>query len=126
MKVHDLISGSEVELPTTGVHSGRYRLSKACILNGNVQLSAGSILWRVGAGSARFSPKENPDQGVTVRFMCPSDRAEASNVVEQAIAAVIGTHENTYPAASPHRGVHTCASISQSADPVACDKHLSV
>lgn len=92
MKVHDLISGSEVELPTTGVHSGRYRLSKACILNGNVQLSAGSILWRVGAGSARYSPKESPDQGVTVRFMCPSGPAAASNVVEQAIAAVIGTH----------------------------------
>lgn len=89
MKVYDLVAGQEVDLPSTGIASGRYRLTQACLLNGEVKLSRGAILWRSGEGSISLMPQEQPNVRVPVRFAYASGSSTAHGVVDLSIAAVV-------------------------------------
>ncbi len=89
MKVYDLLTGQEVDLPTTGIASGRYRLTQASLLNGEVKLPPGSILWRSGEGSASLASEDQPNIRVVIRFVHFSLLSTARSVVDLSIAAVV-------------------------------------
>ena len=89
MKVYDLVCGQEVELPSTGVASGRYRLIQASLLNGEVKLSRGAILWRLGEGSVSLTAEEQPNVRVPIRFVPAPRQSTMRDVVDLSIAAVV-------------------------------------
>lgn len=89
MKVYDLSIGAEVDLPSTGIHSGRYRLTQNCVLNGEVKLSRDSILWRSGEDTASLTSKDQPDIRVPVRFTYSPLKLASRSVVALSIAAVV-------------------------------------
>ena len=89
MKVYDLVTGEKVELPSTGIQSGRYRLTQNCVLNGEVKLSRGTVLWRSGEGSASLTSEDQPDIRVPVRFTYSPLKSVSRSVVDLSIAAVV-------------------------------------
>jgi len=89
VKVYDLISGQEVDLPSAGVSSGRYRLTQACIFNEEINLRRGDILWRLGDGLLSLAPGENPGFRISGRFAKAPDQAAAHSIVGLSIAAVV-------------------------------------
>lgn len=89
MKVYDLVAGQEVDLPSTGIASGRYRLTQACLLNGEVKLPHGAILWRSGEVSGSLTPEEQPNIRVPLQFVYLPGQFTARSVVDLSIAAVV-------------------------------------
>lgn len=89
MKVYDLVTGQEVDLPSTGIASGRYRLTQASLLNGEVKLPPGAILWRSGEGLASLAPEDQPNIRVVIRFVHVPVLSTARSVVDLSIAAVV-------------------------------------
>ena len=89
MKVYDLVAGQEVDLPSTGITSGRYRLTHACLLNGEVKLSYGAILWQAGEGAASLAPEDQPGIRLPIRFAHVPVQFTALSVVDLSIAAVV-------------------------------------
>lgn len=89
MKVYDLISGQTVDLPSSGIASGRYRLTQDCVFNEEVKLLRGDILWRLGDGLISLAPEEQPDFRFSVRFGMAPGQAAAHRVVGLSIAAVV-------------------------------------
>ena len=89
MKVYDLVTGEKVDLPSTGIQSGRYRLTQNCVLNGEVKLSRGTVLWRSGEGSASLTSEDQPDIRVPVRFTYSPLKSVSRSVVDLSIAAVV-------------------------------------
>lgn len=89
MKVYDLLTGKEVDLPSAAIPSGRYRVSQPCILNGEVKLSRGAILWRTGQGTASLAPEDQPNQRVSIRFAHTPGQSTAHDVIDLSIAAVV-------------------------------------
>lgn len=89
MKVYDLISGQKVDLPSSGIASGRYRLTQACVFNEEVKLLRGDILWRLGDGLISLAPEEQPDFRFSGRFGMAPGQAVAHRVVGLSIAAVV-------------------------------------
>jgi hypothetical protein len=89
VKVYDLVTGKEVDLPVTGIPSGRYRVTQACVFNGEVKLSRGAILWRTGEGAALLTPEDRPNLRVPIRFAHAPKRSTIHGVVDLSIAAVV-------------------------------------
>jgi hypothetical protein len=89
VKVYDLVAGKEIDLPSTGIASGRYRLTHACLLNGEVKLPQGAILWRSGDGSGSLTPEDQPNIRVLIRFVHVPVQSTAGSVVDLSIAAVV-------------------------------------
>lgn len=89
MKVYDLVAGQEVDLPSTGIASGRYRLTQACLLNGEVKLPHGAILWRSGEGSVSLTLENQPNIRVPIRFAHAPVKSKKRSVVDLSIAAVV-------------------------------------
>ncbi len=89
MRVYDLIAGQEVDLPSTGISSGRYRLTRACLLNGEVKLPRGATLWRTGEETASLTPEDQPNLRVPIRFANAPGQSTAHSVVDLSIAAVV-------------------------------------
>lgn len=89
MKVYDLVEGHEVDLPSNGIVSGRYRLTKACTLNGEVKLPHGAILWRSGEVSGSLTPEDQPNIRVPLQFVYLPGQSTVRSVVDLSIAAVV-------------------------------------
>lgn len=89
MKVYDLLTGKEVDLPSAAIPSGRYRVTQPCLLNGEVKLSRGAILWRTGPGTASLAPEDQPKQRVSIRFAHAPGQSTAHDVIDLSIAAVV-------------------------------------
>lgn len=89
MKVYDLLIGKEVDLPDIAISSGRYRVTQACLLNGEVNLSRGALLWRTGQGTASLAPQNQPNRQVSIRFAHAPWHSLAHDVIDLSIAAVV-------------------------------------
>lgn len=89
MKVYDLVTGEEVDLPSAAISSGRYRVTQPCLLNGEVRLSRGAILWRTGQGTALLAPEDQPNLRLPIRFSHAPGLSTAHGVVDLSIAAVV-------------------------------------
>ncbi len=89
MKVYDLLTGKEVDLPSDAIPSGRYRVTEACLLNGEVKLSRGAILWRTGQGTASLAPENQPNRRVSMRFAHAPGQSTAHDVIDLSIVAVV-------------------------------------
>lgn len=98
MKVYDLVVGLEIDLPSTELASGRYRLTQTCLLNGEVKLSRGGILWRSGDGTVSLLPEEQPNTRVSIRFAHPPFQPPTRSVVDLSISAVV---DSWFAAADP-------------------------
>lgn len=90
MKVYDLVTGKEVDLPGAAIPSGRYRVTQACLLNGEIKLSRGAILWRTGQqGTASLAPEDQPNHPLPIRFAHAPGHSTVQGVVDMSIAAVV-------------------------------------
>lgn len=89
MKVYDLVTGERVDLPSTAIQSGRYRLTQNCILNGDVKISQGTVLWRSGEGTASLTSEDQPEIRVPVNFIYLPFKPTSRSVVDLSIAAVV-------------------------------------
>lgn len=89
MKVYDLVTGEEVGLSSAAIPSGRYRVTQPCLLNGEIKLSRGAILWRTGQGTASLAPEDQPNRQVPIRFAQAHGQSKAHGVVYLSIAAIV-------------------------------------
>jgi len=89
VKVYDLVTGKEADLPVTGIPSGRYRVTQACVFNGEVKLSRGATLWRTGEGAASLTTEDQPNLRVPIRFAHATKPSTTHGVVDLSIAAVV-------------------------------------